>query len=118
MAASDVLYAALSALDQQGVYDTEREQNSQLVGCLYVFQLISSTPDTAIDGQILGLETRWQVSTYGVDLVATRAAAIAARTALHGRTSGTVKWIEFDSAPGEMYDGSEFHILQDFIVHE
>jgi hypothetical protein len=124
---SDDLYDALAAITDPAtapVYDTKLPDSFVLdatsIPTVLVFSSITDTPDTAIDGDLVHREARWQVSVRCVSLALARAWKAAVITALHGLSGTSVVRCDFDSSAGEFPDAEtqpfSYHIPIDFIV--
>lgn len=119
---SDDIYDALAPLGAAGVYDTKLPDGYSLSGgdVLIVFSSISEIPDKPIGGQIAASDERWQVSIRSLDLTAARTMKRAVVTALHNLRTSSIKYCEFESAPGELLEEGpsepQYHIPVDFMI--
>jgi hypothetical protein len=121
---NDDIYTALSAaIDWVDlICDTKLPDGYILPqgGTALVFSCVSETPETAIDGDIVFSESRWQVSVHSTDLGQARIAKAAVIAALHGYAGGSIVRCDFESAPGEIFQSDtipfSYHIPIDFMI--
>jgi hypothetical protein len=122
MAVADELLARLRAVPGiASAFDTSAPDRHPFgASPTLILQHVSTVPTHSIDGALALDEDRWQVSVIGANLANVRTVAQAVRDSLHGYRSDAIKYVSFESAPGEFSEGSgatrEHHAPVDFIV--
>jgi hypothetical protein len=79
-------------------------------------QRVSNPPEGAIDGTVIRHVARYQISIFGQDLTAVRAAREAVKNATRGYKGGGIKGISIDNDFELEPDSGIHHVIIDLLV--